>query len=144
MSINKANKNQENDLKILQEELERRYGPAVAQGIVDQIKKITDSGKTPDFMAVKACSEMLELFRGEAQALLGRLKARPRTWENAASNVTFLDKRKLEADFRHIYRLYWVSMKLFYPLYDRAMAGYQGKIAGFGKPSETTNLAVAA
>ncbi len=59
----------ESDHQALFEELEARYGSAVAQGIIDQIRKVEapDLKGTPDYMAVKACSEMLELFRGEAQ-----------------------------------------------------------------------------
>ena len=55
-----------------------------------------------------------------------------------------MGKRKLEAEFRHIYRLYWVSMKLFYPLYNRAMADHRTKIATYGRLSETSSMAMAA
>ncbi len=144
MSITTHNHDQSGDLDALQSELEKRYGAAVAQGIADQIRKTMANEAAPDFMTVKAVSEALELFRGEAQALLRRLKSQPRTWGNSASNITFFDKRKLEAEFRHIYRLYWVSMKLFYPLYARAMADYQDKITRFGGLSGATTLAIAA
>lgn len=116
-------KNHENDHQALFDELEKRYGCAMAQGIVDEIKKTEDSDNAgaPDYMLVKACSEMLELFRGEAQTLISQMKMRPRVWSNTETNVTYLDQRRLEKEFKRIFRLYWVSMKLFYPMYDDAM-----------------------
>ena len=144
MSNNKEKHGQNGDLNALQDELEKRYGADVAQGIVDSIRKAQVNEAAPDFMVVKAANEVMELFRGEAQALLRQLKCCPRTWGNAASNITFLDKRRLEVDFEHVWRLYWVSMKTYYPLYKRAMAEYQGKITGFRRPSDTTGMAGAA
>ncbi len=115
--------NCENAHQALFDELEARYGSAVAQGIIDQIREVEapDQSGAPDYMAVKATSEMLELFRGEAQALLKRLKMQPQTWGEPESNITSLEKRKLEKEFKRYYRLYWTSMKLFYPLYEQAM-----------------------
>ena len=95
----------------------------------------------PGYMIVKTFSEMLELFRGEAQGILAQLKRDQAKWQESGAKISFLEKRKLEADFRRIYRLYWVSMKLFYPSYNQAMAAYQKKInAPFSSAPHSTNM----
>lgn len=118
----------------------RGYGGKHAADIMEKIKETAASQQIPDFMPVKACSEMLELFRGEAQEIANAIRNHRSAWTEDDTKVACLEKRKLEADFRHIYRLYWVSMKLFYPLYDRAMTGYRSKIPAYGNPTETSTI----
>ncbi len=88
---------------------------------------------------------MLELFRGEAQGVLAQLKHGKAKRQGNGAKISFLEKRKLEAEFRRVYRLYWVSMKLFYPSYDQAMAAYQKKIkAPFSTAPHSTEMRMAA
>lgn len=132
-------------LEILQAELEKRYGAAVAQGIIDQIKRTEKETSTPDYMVVKACSEMTELFREDAQKLLAKIKDYKAHRPVQSGNLTDLDAKRLEMEFRRVFRLYWVSMKLFYSLYRAALLGYRAKIASpFSLPSETGAIAFAA
>ncbi len=136
--------NHQSDNEALFEELSIRYGCAMAQQIIDEINLAKENTDEPDYMPVKASSEMLEMFRGEAKAILAQLKAGRDKWRGNGSKISFIEKRKLEAEFRHIYRLYWVSMKQFYPLYDDAMAFYRKKYnARFNRPL-STKMSVAA
>jgi len=138
-------KNCQNDMQALFEELEARFGTKKAQEIIDQAKMVRSSQTKPGYMIVKTYSEMLELFRGEAQGILAQLKNGKEKWSGEGSKISFLDKRKLEAEFRRVYRLYWVSMKLFYPSYDQAMAAYQKKInAPFSRAPLSTDMRMAA
>lgn len=130
--------------KALYEELNRRYGRKMASEIMENVIRGLSDDQIPDYMPVKALSEMVELFRGEARVALQKLKDSRECEFEEDSNVEDLEKRKLEMEFRHVYRLYWISMKLFYPLYERAMAGYSQKIDRYGCSAETTSQAMAA
>ena len=136
--------NHQSDNEALFEELSIRYGCAMAQQIIDEINLAKSNTDEPDYMPVKACSELLELFRGEAQELLAQLKAGRDKWGAKGAKISFIEKRKLEADFRHIYRLYWVSMKLFYPLYNEALAFYDRKLNAPFKSAPSTKTSMAA
>ena len=50
---NTATKKQKVSLEDLQQELEVRYGPALAQEIIDQIKKTEDQGVVLSFMLIQ-------------------------------------------------------------------------------------------
>ncbi len=112
----------EEDNQTLFDELEKRYGGAVAQEIIDQIAKTRATRSTPSYMLVKACSEMLELFRDEAKSKLLELRQHKTNWVQYGSNVTPLPNPALEADFRKIYRAYWISMKAFHAFYEQALS----------------------
>lgn len=66
-------KKYQNDMQALFEELEARFGAKKAQEIIDQAKMARSGQSKPGYMIVKTYSEMLELFRGEAQSILGNL-----------------------------------------------------------------------
>ncbi len=136
--------NQQSDNQALFEELSIRYGCAMAQQIIDEINLAKTNTNEPDYMPVKACSELLELFRGESQELLAQLKAGRGKWDAKGAKISFLEKRKLEADFRRVYRLYWISMKLFYPLHGDAMAFYAKKLNAPFKSARSTETSMAA
>jgi len=118
-------KTKDSELEALYEELERRYGPAMAQEIIDQINKANSSAPALDYMAVKALSEATELFRAEAQDLIKSLKAQKRASNKAASNILDLEQKRLEERFNKIFRLYWISMKSFYKMYDQALRAFE-------------------
>jgi hypothetical protein len=137
------------DQNALRDALTKRFGDKIANDVIEQIELIKSSGKTPDYMPVKACSEMMELFRGEAQVIARKLKQDHGQWDDEGANIAHLEKRKLEMEFRHVFRLYWTSMKLFYPLYRRAMADCREKSAfprrkPASVPAETSSVAMAA
>lgn len=135
----------ETDQRELFEELENRFGHEIATELVESIKQAASNQDTPDYMPVKACSEILETFRSEAQAILRLLKKGSSDWKPAMDGISYLEERKLEIEFRRTYRLYRISMGLFYPLYHRALADCARKMASaYGRPSETTPQALAA
>jgi len=116
---NTDNKNQETSLEALYEQLEVRYGAGLAQEIVDQIKKTEDQDNKPEFMAVKALSEVLELFRGEAQEIAKNLKnERSKT---LPTKVTSLEDKRLQNELTTLLKSYWLVQHGFYKAYNKAL-----------------------
>ncbi|WP_306257368.1 hypothetical protein [Pararhizobium sp. IMCC21322] len=116
--MSNTNKNTEKeDNEALKAELEKRYGEAVAQEIMDQIERATVETTVPDYMPFKASTEMLELFRGEAQDLSKELRKMRRSRKE--SKIAYIAERTLEIEFNRIFRLYWTSMKLHHALYHK-------------------------
>ena len=118
---NTIKKNQETSLQALYEELELHYGPAMAQEIIDQVRKTEDQDNKPEYMAVKALSEAVEIFRADAQEIVKKLK-------NIKSNdlpaeVASLEEKRLQNELNHIFDCYWIAQHSFYTLYDRAIKG---------------------
>ena len=116
---NTATKKQKASLEALQAELEVRYGPAIAQEIIDQIKKTDDQDNKPEFMAVKALSEALEIFRGEAQEIIKKLKIERS--KGFGENVKSLEMKRLQDELKTILNFYWVVQHVFYKSYQKAM-----------------------
>ncbi len=112
-------KDQEQGYIALYEELEVRYGAAVAQEIVDQIKKADEQDNKPEFMAVKAVSETLEMFRKETREIRKKLK-KVRS-DNIPEDIAHLDEKRLENDLSRLFECYWLSQQAFYKLYHRAI-----------------------
>lgn len=113
--------NDESQLNALYDALKQRFGVKIALEIIDAVENTRVCKTAPSYMIVKACSEMLELFRGEAQDQLRALRGYKSTRSALPENITSIEEKKLEADFRCIFRLYWVSMKLFYGFYTEAL-----------------------
>jgi len=111
--------NQKTSLEALYDELEGRYGPAVAQEIVDQVKKTEDQDNQPEFMAVKALSETLELFRGEAQEIVRKLKLERS--KDFLGNIENLEIKRLQNDLKTTWNCYWTVQHGFYKSYNKAM-----------------------
>lgn len=116
---NNTEKQRENSLQALYEELENRYGPGLAQEIVDQIRKTEDQDYVPDYMPVKAISEVLELFRKETRDLLQSLKQRKAQAQE--SNVLDMESKRIEVRLQRLLPVYWMVMKTFYTLYARVI-----------------------
>ncbi len=125
MSITNANTQQNSDLKTLHAMLKARYGDKTAQEITKTIKATLNQGKTPDYMLVKALSEMVEQFFGEAVVLRAELRLLRAKWVDAPENVTVIKLRCMEADFRQIRRVWWISLKLYQPMYRDALSAAQ-------------------
>ena len=59
--IESIEKTYKGDDTALREDLERRYGPAMAQDILDQLKKADSLQECPDYLSVKTLSEGEEI-----------------------------------------------------------------------------------
>ena len=116
---NTDNKNQEISLEALYEQLEVRYGAGLAQEIVDQIKKTEDQDNKPEFMAVKALSEVLEVFRGEAQEIAKNLKSERS--KALPTKVTSLEEKRLQNELTTLLKSYWLVQHGFYKAYNKAL-----------------------
>lgn len=113
-------------MQKLQEQLESQYGPAVAQDIIDRLRKTGNVAKTPDYMDVKAMSELQERFRAQAMLAVWRLKE----WRKAqAEKSTYENLIQLEGTFlarqcEDAVKLYRQANKSYYRMYREAMAAF--------------------
>jgi len=118
--------NKENfDIKTLQERLEQQYGPAVAQDIMDRLNKGGNVARTPDYMDVKAMSELQERFRAQAMMAVWRLKE----WRRAQGRKNLFQKNLIQLEGVFLQRqcedavqLYRQANKSYYAMYREAMA----------------------
>lgn len=137
-------KDQNQGYWALYEELEVRYGAPMAQQIVDQIQKVEDKAYQPDYMPVKAASEVLELFRAETKDSLTQLKASKAAQEDLAADVINLDAQRLQKNFERNLNCYWQIQHSFYEMYDRALEACkrpQGSRLGIGAKTADTKIA---
>lgn len=120
-----AIENKENmDIQKLQEELEKQYGPAVAQDIVDRIRQNGPIAKTPDYMDVKAMSELQERFRAQAMMAVWRLKEWRKAQKKTAAhqNLVQLEGVFLQRQCEDAIALYRLANKSYFSMYREAMA----------------------
>lgn len=114
----------------LREDLERRYGPGMAQDILDQLKKAEgpNSGKDEaDYLSVKTLSEAEELYRREAQIALGRFKEWRRGADASRKGVVEFEGAFLQKDFERAFSFYLRFHKGYHVLYRQAMQAYKVK-----------------
>jgi hypothetical protein len=119
--------NKENlDVSKLQEELEKQYGPAVAQDIVDRIRKNGPLAKTPEYMDVKAMSELQERFRAQAMMAIWRLKEWRKAQVKAAfhQNLVQLEGVFLQRQCEDAIALYRLANKSYFAMYREAMEAF--------------------
>lgn len=115
---------QNSDIQRLQDDLEKQYGPAVAQDIADRLYKSGNLGKTPDYMDVKAMSEMQEKFRAQAMMAVWRLKE----WRKGQSknpfqkNLVQLEGVFLQRQCEDAVKLYRQATKSYFAMYREAMS----------------------
>ena len=122
-----AVENKENfDVSKLQEELEKQYGPAAAQDIIDRIRKNGNTVKTPDYMDVKAMSELAERFRAQAMMAVWRLKEWRKTQIKPAfhRNLVQLEGVFLQRQCEDAIALYRLANKSYFAMYREAMAAF--------------------
>lgn len=62
------------DIQELQDKLEKKYGPSVAQDIIDRLGKIEGQPGAPADTDVKAMSELQQRYRAQAMTAVWRLK----------------------------------------------------------------------
>jgi len=128
------NKKPKPDYQDLQDELEERYGPDLAQQIVDEIRKVERSDFEPNYTGAKAVSEALELFRGETREVLRRLQKHRSAVESggihrlAGANVADLETERLRIEFEKLFNLYFQAQKGYYDLFWRSMFYYGMKV----------------
>ena len=126
---NKENK-ETLEISKLYDELESQYGPAVAQDIIDRINKNGNVAKAPDYMDVKAMSELQERFRAQAMMAVWRLK----TWRKGQAKLTYqenliqMEGAFLQRQCEDAIKLYRQSHTAYYAMYREAMVA-------FAKPS---------
>lgn len=123
---------QEIDLGRLQDELETQYGPAVAQDIVDRIRKVDApvvKVKAPDYMDVKALSELAERFRGQAMMAIWKLREwrRSQDRKSCTANLIELEGVFLQRHCEDAIILYRQANKSYWATYRDAMAVYAAK-----------------
>lgn len=122
-------KNKRSDDTALREDLERRYGPAMAQDIMDQLKKADSINKglntCADYCSVKALSEGAEIYRHEAQATLKRLKMWICNHDDAKPGIVDWDYAFLKSQFEKNFSFYLRFNRSFHILYRQAMEAYK-------------------
>ena len=114
----------------LREDLERRYGPAMAQDILDQLKKaegVCGTQTAPDYLSVKALSEGEEMYRRDAQEALKRLKASKRGQKVSRVGVVEFEGAFLLKEFERSFAFYMRFHKGYHVLYRQAMQAYKVK-----------------
>lgn len=117
---------QNSDLQKLQEQLETQYGPAVAQEIIDRLGKTENAAKAPDYMDIKAMSELQERFRAQAMMAVWKLKQWRRTQAKAApdQNLIQLEGAFLERNCQGAVALYRLATTRYHAMYRDAMAAF--------------------
>lgn len=117
--------NKENsDIQQLQDDLEKQYGPAVAQDIADRLRKSGSTAKAPDYMDVKAMSELQERYRAQAMMAVWRLKEFRRTQTKSlfSKNLVQLEGVYLQRQCEDAIKLYRNANKSYFAMYREAMA----------------------
>lgn len=125
MNIKKKNIKEIKDM-ALQQDLERRFGPALAQAIMDQIKKAEalQAGNTaPDYMAVKMMSEAAETYRRDTMGIIKKMKACTRAYY-ADSSVVDLECFVMKKSTTEYFEFYRRLHKAYFILFRRAMDAY--------------------
>lgn len=111
------------DMTKLQEQLEQQYGPAVAQDILDRLRENGTAAKAPDYMDVKAMSELQERFRAQAMMAIVRLKhwRREQTKKGEQHNLIALEGVFLERQCQDAVKLYRLATTTYYAMYRDAL-----------------------
>lgn len=113
---------------VLIEDLERRFGPAMAQQIMDELKKAEKPKKVAsgiDYMSAKTLSEASEMYRRDAQTALRRYK----NWKGecgvAMQDVVDMEGAFLKKEFQRSFDFYRRFNKGFFTVYRQAMQTYK-------------------
>ena len=111
----------------LREDLERRYGPAMAQDILDQLNRAKSVTGPADYLSVKTLSEAEEMYRRDAQAALKRLKVSKRGKADSHNGVIEFEGAFLLKEFERSFSFYLRFHKGYHVLYRQAMQAYKVK-----------------
>ncbi len=120
VSVNKGNL----DLSKFQDELETLYGPAIAQDIIDHLRQPKPTAKVPDYMDVKAMSELQEKYRAQAMMAVWRLREwrKAQTRKPVDANLVELEGVFLQRQCEDAVKLYRQANKSYFRMYREAMA----------------------
>ena len=144
-NIQKIKENTQNQDQSLFEDLERRYGPGMAQEIIDHLKKAESPKKMAadqtEYMAVKALSEAAEIYRQEARVALKRLKARRPFKLSLSDNIVEFDDAFLQKEFDRSFSFYLRFHHAFHVQYRQAMEAYKVKAYAPNKATITSMAA---
>ena len=121
--------NGQNQDQSLFEDLECRYGFAMAQDIIDQLKKAENLNKKVsgpiNYMAAKALSEAAEIYRLETKTALSRYK----NWQNAKGaamkDVIDMEGAFLKKELQRSFQFYRRFHKAFFVTYRQAIETYK-------------------
>ncbi len=142
------------DLALV-EDLERRFGPAMAQQIMDELKKAEKPKKLApgiDYMGAKTLSEASEMYRRDAQTALRRYK----NWKGecgiSMKDVVDMEGAFLKKEFQRSFDFYRRFNKGFFTIDRQAMqtyktgsyVPYKTKKVRLNEVWETTTLLLAA
>lgn len=122
-----SKKKYEADLLALYEVLEARYGLELAQQIVDEIRKAENSDYVPDYLAVKAVSDVVEFTRPLARESLKILKRSKLETSDLSNGVESLGRKRVERCFIRHYGAYRLAKRAFDDMFRRAMEDIQKK-----------------
>jgi hypothetical protein len=131
----------------LREDLERRYGPAMAQDILDQLKKaegLNSLNAAPDYLSVKTLSEGEEIYRRDAQEALKRLKAYKSGHRKSRKGVVEFEGAFLQKEFGRSFGFYLRFNRGYHVLYRQAMQAYKVKAYVPYHPDHNTTVLQAA
>lgn len=117
----------EADLRALYDVLEGRYGLELAQQIVDEIRKVENPAYVPDYLAVKAVSEVVEFTRPLARESLKILKKSKLETSDLSGGVESLWHTRARRCFVRHYGAYRLAEKAFREMFRRAMDDIQKK-----------------
>lgn len=112
----------------LAEDLERRFGPAMAQQIMDELKKAEKPTKVAsgfDYIGAKALSEASEMYRRESQTALCRYKNWKRKCGSAMKDVVDMEGAFLKKEFQRSFDFYRRFNRGFFIIYRQAMQTYK-------------------
>ena len=140
MTVNTHEIEKKGDISLL-EDLERRFGPAMAQQIIDELKKAESPEKAAsgdfNYIGAKAMSEAAEMYRREAQTALQRYK----NWKGksgiAQKDVVDLEGAFLKNEFQRSFGFYRRFHKGFFTVYRQAMQTYK---TGFYVPYKVNKI----
>lgn len=126
--INDKNTNEKDDLGLF-EDLERRFGPGMAQQIMDELKKAENPRKKVaagfDYIGAKALSEAAEIYLRDAKTALRRY----RDWKGgcgiALEGVVDMEGAFLKKEFQRSFDFYRRFNKGFFIVYRQAMQTYK-------------------
>ena len=126
--INDKKDNKNSDFDLL-EDLERRFGPAMAQQIMDELKKAENPRKKVavgfDYIGAKALSEAAEIYLRDAKTALRRY----RNWKDgcgiALDGIVDMEGAFLKKEFQRSFDFYRRFNKGFFIVYRQAMQTYK-------------------
>jgi hypothetical protein len=126
----KTNTHTQCEYWALQEELEQRYGPGLAQEIIDQIKKADDPDDVPPYMTVKTLSEATEIFREDTRRKVKAVRRSKDVDKALTKNVISFGAERQMRELEHMLALYFHCQQTFYRLYRKALAAYIEEMPG--------------